>query len=256
MVFSQIWGTGRQDALLLHCTLGASGAWRGVAGPLGDSLTMTGFDMRGHGKSEDWDASTDYHSICTADANRFLTQPMHLIGHSFGATLALRLTLERPEMVRSLTMIEPVLTSAVADTKALAEYLVSFQPIIDAIQRGDNDAAAEAFSRDWGAGVDWADLPAEMRAYMAARIGFIPAAEPAIHKDNAGMIAAGRLEAVTCPVLLIKGSKSPNIITAINAALNARLPNATQVTIEEASHMAPVTHSPQVAAAIATFLRL
>lgn len=256
MVYSQVWGTGPQNALLLHCTLGASGAWRGVAGQLGDGLTMTGFDMRGHGRSKDWDGSADYHSTCTADANCFLKQPMHLIGHSFGATLALRLALERPEMVRSLTMIEPVLTSAVADTKAFDEYQLSFQPVADALQRGDHEAAAEAFSRDWGTGADWSGLPAEMRAYMATRIGFISAAEPAVNQDNAGMVTAGRLEAMDCPVLLMKGSNSPNIITEINAALLARLPNATQVTIEGASHMAPVTHSRQVATAISTFLAL
>lgn len=256
MVYSQVWGSGPQHALMLHCTLGASGAWRGVAGQLGDELTMTGFDMRGHGRSKNWDGTSDYHSVSTADANRFLTQPMHLIGHSFGATLALRLALEHPEMVLSLTMIEPVLTSAVVDTKAYAEYQLSFQPIADALQRGDNEAAAKAFSRDWGTGAEWSGLPAEMRAYMATRIGFISAAEPAVNQDNAGMMAAGRLEAMDCPVLLMKGGNSPDIITEINDALHTRLPNATQVSIKGASHMAPVTHSPLVATAIAKFLQL
>ena len=58
---------------MLHCSLASSDAWRGVARHLGDGLTMTGFDFRGHGKSADWDGAGDYPSICTADAGGFLT---------------------------------------------------------------------------------------------------------------------------------------------------------------------------------------
>ena len=32
---------------------------------------------------------------------------MHLVGHSYGGGLALRIARERPEMVRSLTLVEP-----------------------------------------------------------------------------------------------------------------------------------------------------
>jgi lipase len=41
--------------------------------------------------------------------------PVHLIGHSFGATVALRLAIEAPERVASLTLIEPVLFAAAPD---------------------------------------------------------------------------------------------------------------------------------------------
>lgn len=241
---------------MLHCTMASSGAWQGVAGHLGAGLTMTGLDLRGHGKSEDWDGVTDYHSICTKDAEGFLTRPMHLIGHSLGATLALRLALERPEMVRSLTMIEPVFAAVVKGTDVYAEYMTKFQPFKDAVERGSYEAAAKAFSQEWGTGSDWATLPAQTRAHVTTRIGFIPAVEPAVSEDNAGMAAEGRLEAVGCPVLLIEGRNSPDIIAAINAALAARLPDVLRVTIDGASHMAPITHSAPVAKAIADFLKL
>ena len=256
MVYSQVWGTGAQDALLLHCSLASSDAWRGVAGHLADGLTMTGFDFRGHGKSADWDGAGDYHSICTADAGGFLKRPMHLIGHSFGATVALRLALERPDMVRSLTLIEPVFFAVAKDTAAYADHTEEFLPFVDAMERGEDGAAAQVFTDVWGTGADWAKLPAEMRAYVTKRIGLIPATVPTLYDDSAGMTGDGRLEGMSCPVLLVEGTQSPSIIAAINGALAARLPDVQRVKVEGASHMVPITHSAQVAEVISRFLSL
>jgi pimeloyl-ACP methyl ester carboxylesterase len=217
---------------------------------------MTGFDFRGHGKSVDWDGAGDYHAICTADAGEFLTNPMHLIGHSFGATVALRLALEWPDMVRSLTLIEPVFFAVARDTAAYADHTVEFQPFVDAMERGAHEAAAQAFTDVWGTGADWATMPAEMRAYVTKRIGLIPATVPTLYDDSAGMATDGRLEGLACPVLLVEGVQSPNIVAAINDALAARLSDVQRVVIKGAAHMAPITHSAQVAAAISEFLSL
>jgi len=256
MLHSQTWGRGAQEALMLHCSLASSDAWRGVAGHMVDGLTMTGFDFRGHGKSVDWDSSGDYHKACTKDAESFLTRPMHLIGHSFGATVALRLALERPEMVRSLTMIEPVFFAVTKSSEAFAEHIAEFQPFVDAMQNGVFEAAARVFTEIWGNEAGWAKLSPAMRDYATARIGLVPLAAPALFEDSAKMATEGRLEAVSFPVLLIEGRESPNIVAAINTALAARLPDVSQVTIEGASHMAPITHSVQVAAEISRFLGL
>lgn len=256
MLYSQGWGTGPQEALLLHCSLASSDAWRGLAGHLGDGLTMTGFDFRGHGKSDDWDGDGDYHSVSTKDAEAFLTHPMHLIGHSFGATVALRLALEHPEMVRSLTLIEPVFFAIAKGSRIFEEHLEMVQPFEKAMQSGAYEAAARAFTAEWGTGADWASLPAAMRDDMTARIGLIPATASVLYDDNAAMAAEGRLEAVRCPVLLIEGGESPSIVATINAALAARLPDVSRVSIQAAAHMVPITHSAQVAKEIAGFLKL
>ncbi|WP_298839245.1 alpha/beta fold hydrolase [uncultured Roseobacter sp.] len=146
---ARVWGAGPYPALAIHCTLGHSGMWRGVAGHLSDLLTFTAFDLPGHGHGPAWDSTTDLHRACCDTALPHLAEPQHLIGHSFGATVALRLAVENPQMVRSLTLIEPVFFAALNGTGQahLAAHLKSAKPWTEAIERGDFAVAARLFNR-------------------------------------------------------------------------------------------------------------
>ena len=67
------------------------------------------------------------------------------------------------------------------------------------------------------------------------------------------MLSGGKLEQIACPVLLIRGGDSPEAIGVINDGLARRIPGATQLDIEGAGHMAPITHPEAVAEAIRAF---
>ena len=56
-------------------------------------------DMPGHGQSADWDGRHEYQTLVAQAAAACCDGPTHLIGHSFGATAALRLAVERPKLV-------------------------------------------------------------------------------------------------------------------------------------------------------------
>ena len=86
---------------------------------LGDQLRMAAPDLLAHGAGPEADRNRDFHDQATKAAELHMAEvPVHLIGHSFGATLALRLAIEAPARVRSLTLIEPVLFCA-ADVQSL-----------------------------------------------------------------------------------------------------------------------------------------
>ena len=247
--FWQAWGTGGRRAVAVHCSLAHSGAWEGVAARLSDVLRLQAFDLPGHGRSGDWDQGRDIMDQTVAMALGLIRDaPVDLIGHSFGAVACLRLAVERPDLVRSLVLFEPVFFAAAAadgyDTGA------PFTPFAEALAKGDWDEAARFFTDLWGAGERWDDLPARQRAALAARIHLIPAANPALHDDNAGLLAPGRLERAEMPVLLLEGADSPPVIAAIAAGLARRLPDARRETITGAGHMGPITHPEAVAGAI------
>jgi len=255
MIYTQRWGRGDHKALLLHCSLAGSDAWRGMAEYLAGDLSMTGIDFPGHGRSSGWDGQGDFHAACAAAATAVLEGPRHLIGHSLGATVALRLAAEQPHLVQSLVLIEPVFFAAARGSDTYTAFEEEVAPFARAIAAGHYEDAARRFTDLWGTGAAWQDLPATLRQSFVDRIGLVPATEGALFHDNAGVVAQGQIERITCPVLLIEGDQSPAIIHAINSALAERLPDATRVSINGAGHMVPVTHARHTAAAIRKFLK-
>lgn len=251
--FWRTWGNGAPRVLLLHCTLAHSGAWIGLAERLG--LAALAFDLPGHGKSGPLDQARDYQVQCRDMALDFMAEgPMDLIGHSFGATVALRLATERPDLVRRLVLIEPVFFAAARDTAFYDTYVRLSEPFADAIAAGDTELAARNFTGIWGTGVAWHDMPAAQRRSLTARIHIVPAQDAALFRDNAGLLAQGRLDGLTTPVLLLEGRNSPAIIGAISKVLAQRLPDVERLVIDGAGHMLPITHPEAVAAVVAPFL--
>lgn len=250
-------GQGPRAAVMIHCSLAHSGSWGGMARHLSGALTMTAFDLPGHGRSGAWDGRGEIQGVCTGIAAGFCDGPSDIIGHSFGATVALRLAVERPDLVRSLVLIEPVFFAvAFRDHPGLrAEHASLMAPFEAALARGDHMAAAEAFVGVWGGGTPWGALPPETLETLAKQMPVVAAGQPALNEDLAGMLVPGVLESLACPVLIIEGSASPAIMPAVCGGLAARLTRADRAVIAGAGHMAPITHSAQVSSEVLRFLR-
>ncbi len=242
---------------MIHCSLSHSGAWTALAGELSDKLHMTAFDIPGHGKSEDWDHRGEYQAVTTAMAADFPTGPVDVMGHSFGATVALRLAIEQPHLVRSLTLIEPVFFAvAYDDVPGLRERQnIMQQPQIEAVARGDMVAATRAFNALWGDDdMPWDSLPKQMRINMIKRFGAILSAGPAVEDDVGGMLRPGRIEGVSVPTLLLEGANSPEVLGLVNKGLARRLLQSRREILPECGHMLPITHPAEVGALIRRFL--
>lgn len=254
--FLRRWGAGPREAVLIHCSLGSSGLWAGVAERLADAATLTAFDLPGHGKSGDWTDGGDVQAQTAAMAADLIEDRADLIGHSFGATAALRLAVERPEKVRSLTLIEPVLFAVLALDRPglLARHDTEMADYTAAGARGDWAEATRIFMAKWGDGRPWESLPEAQRATLIARIRVVEAASCMLRTDPTGLLRPGALGRIAAPVLIMEGAESPEYIAAIAAGLAARLPGARRTVIDGAGHMAPVTHPEDVAGAIRAFL--
>lgn len=243
-------------ALAIHCTLGHSGAWRGMAAALKDDLSLLAFDLPSHGKSGVWDRTGNLHDVATDMARGLIDAPMDLIGHSFGATVALRIAVESPELVRSLTMVEPVyFAAALLDQPELLEqYKRDSAPLNAAFASGDEREAARVFNRDWGDGTPWDTLPERMREHMTRLVHYVPASAPFLHHDSAGLLEEGRLANASMPALLIEGDQSPEMSAQVARSLEKRLPNVERIIIKGAGHMLPVTHADEVAEPVKALL--
>ncbi|MDK3017435.1 alpha/beta fold hydrolase [Pseudodonghicola flavimaris] len=253
-VFVRELGTGDRRLLAVHCTLAHSGVWRGLAQALDGQARLTAFDMLSHGRSPDWDGQGDIQDRTLDTALGLLDEPMDVIGHSFGATVALRLAVARPDLVRSLTLIEPVYFAFALQSapEAVARHEADAAPFTEALARGEVATGARLFNRMWGGGVGprWDALPEAARASMIRGIPLVPACRQALYDDPAGVAAPGGLDAVTMPVLLMRGCDSHPVISAITDAIAARLTRVRQEAVPGAGHMLPITHPEAVAAAM------
>jgi pimeloyl-ACP methyl ester carboxylesterase len=89
--------------------IGSLASWYFTAGPaLARSYRVRMYDLRGHGRSQR--VATGYGTrTLAADLDALtadLHEPFDLVGHSWGALVALRFALDRPERVRRLSVVE------------------------------------------------------------------------------------------------------------------------------------------------------
>lgn len=245
---------GARPLLALHCSLAHGGAWAPLAGAL-PGVEVTAPDLPGHGDSAPLPEGADFHELTTRVAADLAARhaPVDLIGHSFGGTVALRLALERPDLVRSLTLVEPVLFAAARGTPAWAECHAK-QAGVARLLTHDPEAAAALFHAEWGAGLPFAALPARQRDYLTARMPLVVAPGPVLMDDLAGLLRPGGLEGIRVPVLLAEGAGSPPVVAAILDALAARIPDARRLTVPGAAHMLPLTHPVPLAQAMRELL--
>lgn len=246
-------------AVVVHCSLGSVATWLPLIRVL-PGRRIVSFDLPGHGRSGPVDAARGAHTqSCDMLKALCALQPgsrVDLIGHSFGATVALRLAIEAPELVRSLVLIEPVLFAIARSIapEVFARYHENKADEHAAMARQDRAAAARAFHAKWGGPRAWDELGADTRDYICARIELIEEAKPALEDDAHRLLDHGGAARVLCPTLLVSGTESPPIIEAIIDGLARQIPNADRMVLAGAGHMAPLTHAGSLAPAIGRFL--
>lgn len=251
-LYTTTFGEGPRSLLAIHCTLAHSGAWKSLAREMTGEARFVAFDMPSHGRSPDWDGASDYYAEGFRHAAALLEDGMDVIGHSFGAVVALRAAALAPEKVRSLTLIEPVFFAAALKRAPdiVAAHDAEAKPFHDAFWEGDHERSARMFNRMWANGTRWDDLPDVARAAMVRAIPVVPACATAIYDDSEGLLAPGALDALTMPVRLLRGTASHPVMTPVLEGLAAHLPNARIEVIDGAGHMLPISHAPETAAVL------
>src|SRR5215218_5264651 len=110
------WGGGGQPLVLLHGLASNARIWDGVAPRLvGAGLRVVALDLRGHGESDQPDDGYDFASVgrdlSSALAALELERPV-LVGHSWGAHVALQYAVDRPGALAGLVLVDGGLRSA------------------------------------------------------------------------------------------------------------------------------------------------
>ena len=264
MPFHQEQGRG-ETVVCLHSNASTSAQWHQLSELLADRFCVRAVDGYGAGRSPDWppsteatlDAEVDF--LCTAlqdTHDRF-----HLVGHSYGAAVALQMAVRYLERVRSIVAYEPTLFRLVAGNDPAASPAAGiWQAAGDAaamVQRGDNASAAERFVDFWMASGSWRDMPAKRQGMVAHAVRHVGRWRDATFATSAPAPAlAAAFAALQIPVLLMWGDCSPESAQSVARLLETLLPRVTLAPKLGLGHMGPVTDAERVTGRIASFLDL
>ncbi len=103
-------------------------------------------------------------------AGDLLDRPAHVVAHSYGGVAALQLAEQRPELVCSLTLIEPATLHLTRDTAHTSEHIRALEPVFArAHDPGMDDAEfSRLFAEANGTSVP--DVPADVLASLVAQL--------------------------------------------------------------------------------------
>jgi pimeloyl-ACP methyl ester carboxylesterase len=244
--------------LLCHGFSGSTHDFALSIDELAASRPTVAVDHRGHGRSEKV-GSADRYSIdrivadLTALIDAEIGGPVDLLGHSMGGAIALRLTLARPDLVRSLIMMDTSGWSFVPLDAAVAAIMAQFMAEFDpsgglpdlAAMAGPEEALiAAATPAEWQA--IKATMAAGFDAYAFKALGY-----ELFHGDM--LQYRPRLGEIACPVSVIVGEHDHPFVDQANE-LAASVPNGSATVIAGAYHSPQVTHRAEWEAAVQAHL--
>jgi pimeloyl-ACP methyl ester carboxylesterase len=220
------------------------------------------WDMRGHGESRSagnpktfrgW--STYYNDLVAVLDQA--SEPMWLAGHSIGATTSLAAASMRPEKVKGLILIEPVLLDSrqgwalrlanwfgfadrIAMAAAAARRRANFASHEEAFQNYRSKKAFGTWSDEW------------LKAYVEH--GFVAnsnnevelACSPgweSLTFQHTEPNAARWIRDPGCPIHVLAAAKGSTFPATAHAAIQKRLPNARIEVIADATHFLPMEHT-------------
>ncbi|HWA11978.1 MAG TPA: alpha/beta hydrolase [Burkholderiales bacterium] len=244
----------------LHSNASTSGQWRALMDLLAPGFHVLAPDSWGSGKSPEWPSDREITLQDEAD----LVEPVlaragstfALVGHSYGAAVALKVAFLHPGRVRALALYEPTLFALVEqqgpspnDADGIRNAVAEASVALDA---GDKDGAARAFIDYWMGEGSWAQTPEARRPAIADSVVNVRRWKHALFTEPAPLAALGKLD---MPVLLMTGKRSTQSAHGVARILEAALPRVEHVEFEKLGHMGPITHPEAVNRAIAGFLQ-
>jgi pimeloyl-ACP methyl ester carboxylesterase len=266
-------GTG-ETVVLVHGSVSDHRTWHDQQEKFAQSFHTVNYSRRYHWPNTPIPDGADYamaeHVDDLATLIRSLdTEPVHLVGHSYGAFVCLLLAIRAPELLHTLVLAEPPVVTLfitippqpqqilklLVTRPRTAVALINFaarglNPATAAIKRDDKQAAIRTF----GSAVLGRDafnrLSPERREIVRANLinaEFLGSGFPPMDDAN--------VRRVKLPTLLINGARSPYLFHGIINRLHDLLPNAQRIKIPAASHIMHEDNPQAYTAAVQAFLK-
>lgn len=242
--------TGAGEPLLFIHGLGSSGRdWEMQVGFFARNYRVVVFDLRGHGQSDKPRGPYTIPLFASDTAGLIETlgiAPAHVVGISLGGMIALQLAADRPELVRSLVVVNSgpeFVARTLKERLAVAQRFLIVRLV--GMRKMGEILARRLFPKpEQGA----------LRAMLAERWA---ENDPRAYRDAmraiVGWSVADRLGAIDIPTLVVAADEDYTPVSAKEAYV-AKMPRAELVVIRDARHAVPVERPDEFNAIVGTFL--
>src|SRR5262245_28687096 len=177
-----------QPVVLIHSSVSANRQWRALTEALKDRYHVLAVNLFGYGETTPWPGTSPQSLYAQAQLVMALCDevggPVHLVGHSFGGSVALKAASLLGPRVGRLVLIEPNpfhlleqagRRDAFLESRELRDYVKCFGSL------GDWSTVAERFADYWLGDGSWSAMPERRRA------AFIASVPPNFHEWDAVM---------------------------------------------------------------------
>lgn len=232
-----------EPVILLHCAGTSRRQWNHLSGRIAPRYRVIAPDMIGFGESDPWPHDTlglDQEARIIGRLLDLFDGPAHLVGHSFGATIGLKLARLFPARFASLTVFEPIpyrMLDYAGESELFAEIDAMGRRFLERFEAEGPEAGAEVFGHYWLGKAGWEKLPEPARRAIAE-------GAPMLRLEILAKLADGtRFEdfgALKVPTLFVSGETSRPVGRRIAELFVEAMPAAHRCVIP-GNHMAPAS---------------
>lgn len=231
--------------LFLHSSGASRRQWARLREPWRESHRALGLDLWGYGDTP-MPPQPGAHSLRReVELARSLLgrvdEPFHIVGHSYGGAVGLRLALDFPDQVLSVSVHEPVLFHLLRGQQCAQEWeeiqRISGE-VLRLVSQGDLSGGARVFVDYWNGAGAWRSLTPEQQERTAAVARKAPLDFEALFAESDPLSRFGDLAG---KALITVGQKTRAPAAKVAALLGSVLGSDALQTIPDAGHMAPIT---------------
>ncbi|MEX1214827.1 alpha/beta fold hydrolase [Saccharospirillum sp.] len=237
--------------VMLHSSLSSSGQWRDLIRRLRGQAQCLVMDLYGYGETpmpvlESEKEFTLWHEVALLEAlleQEQIQGSLRLVGHSYGAAVALAFAQKHPEKVERLVLFEPVCFSILKEGDAGLHDLASVMHVFDeATVYLDPTAQARRFIEYWNGPGAFDAMPERLQqlfSHQVKKVGldFQALMHPAFNAEA--------LTPLTDRLTLLHGEQTRVSARSLIQQLQRWLPEV-RVVNTAGGHMAPLTHETAV----------
>lgn len=251
-------GTG-PGVVCTHANASTSGQWRALMDLLAPKFRVLAPDSYGSGKSPEWPSDRviglrDEVALIEPVFRR-AGSPLAIVGHSYGAAVALIAALANPGRVRAMALYEPTLFALLDAERPPPNEADGLRSAVAdaslALDAGNRDAAAELFIDYWMGKGSWEQTAEQSKAPIAASVTNLRRWAHALFTEPTPL---AKFRSLDIPVLYMVGKRSTRSAHGVARLLTGALPRVEVVEFDELGHMGPVTHPGRVNDAVVRFL--